>query len=95
MCEKYFHNTVTRHRNGDRFLVHLPIQDNIDQLGKSYKIAKRHLLSMERKFERNKDLKNKYIQIVGKMYYSPHHSIRKKSSTSTKQPVVFDASCKT
>lgn len=51
MCEKYFNSTVTRRSSDGRFVVHLPFRNNASKLGKSYEIARRRLLSMEKKFE--------------------------------------------
>ncbi len=77
----------------------------------SRKTAVARLISMEKRFDTRKDLKDDYqkfmqeYQEMGHMkevekmgqgkYYLPHQAVIKKESTTTKLRVVFDASAKT
>lgn len=55
-CKKHFEETATRDSDR-RFVVQLPCRDNISLLGNSYDIAKRRFLSLERRLEKNSELK--------------------------------------
>uniref|UniRef100_A0A2S2QB76 Uncharacterized protein n=1 Tax=Sipha flava TaxID=143950 RepID=A0A2S2QB76_9HEMI len=63
-CEDHFNKTVTRSKIDGRFVVKLPFRENAKRLGKSYEIAKRRLLVIERKFKGNQDLKTEYISFM-------------------------------
>jgi len=63
-CVDHFNNTVTRCKFDGRFIVQLPFRENAKRLGKSYEIAKRRLLAMERKFENNSELKIEYSSFM-------------------------------
>lgn len=63
-CVNHFNNTVTRCKFDERFIVQLLFRKNAKRLGKSYEIAKRRLLAMERKFENNSELKIEYSRFM-------------------------------
>lgn len=63
MCKKHFNDTVSRGEDG-RFIVHLPFRENMSKLGRSYNIAKRRFLSLERRFKNNSELKNEYCKFI-------------------------------
>lgn len=62
-CNNYFEHTVIRGTDG-RFVVHLPFRDNLSKLGNSYDIAKRRFLSLERRFEKDLNLKIEYTKFI-------------------------------
>ncbi|XP_022160980.1 uncharacterized protein LOC111027071, partial [Myzus persicae] len=62
-CTEHFNNTVRREEGG-RFVVQLPIKKNCSKLGKSYEIAKRRLLSVERRLDKNPALKCEYVKFM-------------------------------
>jgi len=64
VCVDHFNNTVTRSKENGRFIVKLPFRESSKVLGKSYEIAKRRLLSMERKLENNHHLKSEYTCFI-------------------------------
>ncbi|XP_025191576.1 uncharacterized protein LOC112591858 [Melanaphis sacchari] len=73
-CQEQFKNTVSRNDEG-RFVVHLPFRDDATKLGKSYEIAKRRFLAIERKFQKDKKLKEEYFSFM-KEYESLNHMER-------------------
>lgn len=108
-CEKQFISTITRDNN-NRFVVTIPFNDLISQLGSSKESALRRFFHLENKLSRSPTLHAEYTsfmseyQSLGHMtevnsdeslgYFIPHHAIIK-NSISTKLRVVFDASMKT
>nr|CAH7735528.1 unnamed protein product [Callosobruchus chinensis] len=62
-CERIFIETTTRNEQG-HFVVELPLRDNFHELGSTLDAAKKRLQSVERKFERNIDFKNKYCDFM-------------------------------
>lgn len=62
-CEQNFMNTFSRDKSG-RFLVTLPVKPNVTDLGSSFETAKFRLLSLEKKFARNLNLKQKYSEFI-------------------------------
>jgi len=59
-CKQHFELNVTRGEDG-RFTVSLPFRDNAPKLGKSYDVALRRMLSLERRFQSNTKLREIYI----------------------------------
>lgn len=94
-----------------RYMIALPFNEKRDQLGESRKRALHRLYVLERKLERDPELKGQYTTVtneyltLGHMtqvetfntpgFYLPHHVVAKLSSTTTKVRVVFDGSAKT
>ncbi|XP_062556881.1 uncharacterized protein LOC134221711 [Armigeres subalbatus] len=63
-CEEHFAATTTRDKTG-RFVVALPKKPEVlSQLGRSYEVAKRRLLSLSRRLEANPALKSAYSKFI-------------------------------
>lgn len=108
-CEKFFDDNLKRTMDG-KFEVRLPFKNDSNLLGKSNVIAKRRFFALERKLDRNPELRIQYHDFLqqylklGHMemvegtehgYYLPHHCVLRPESSTTKLRVVFDASSKT
>lgn len=63
LCEFIFENTHSRDDFG-RYIIKLPFKSDKFPLGKSRDIALARLFQMEKKFEKNAELKNKYIDCM-------------------------------
>ncbi|XP_017791919.1 PREDICTED: uncharacterized protein LOC108573939 [Habropoda laboriosa] len=108
-CEDHFTRYTKRDKSG-RYVVALPFNDKKDQIGESYSRAFNRFLSLERKLNRDAELKHNYTAVIeeyralGHMtqvrpshspgFYLPHHAVEKPSSTTTKVRLVFDGSAK-
>lgn len=105
-CEDIFRNTHSREPGG-RYIVRIPFNDKLKDLGKSKKMALHQFFAMEGRMKRNKEFADKYkmfmseYETLGHMtqirdltedgYYTPHHGVL----SSDKFRVVFNASAKT
>lgn len=63
MVEDLFVKTHYRNANG-RYVVTIPIKPNPENLGESKAIAYRQFMQLERRLQRNNDLKQKYIDYM-------------------------------
>lgn len=63
MCVEHFNRSVKRNDEG-RFVVRLPLRDNINTLGASRSIALKRFLSIENRFRSNPELKQKYVEFM-------------------------------
>ncbi|XP_011169968.1 uncharacterized protein LOC105202970 [Solenopsis invicta] len=63
LCENHFVSTHQRDQDG-RFIVQLPLKDKVSSLGESREIAEKRLRSIERKLEKNPELKEAYINFI-------------------------------
>ncbi|XP_048002935.1 uncharacterized protein LOC125239404 [Leguminivora glycinivorella] len=108
-CEEHFKQNTRRLADG-RFCVTLPLKDQPDVLGDSYRLARKRFDSLEQRFRRQTDVKSQYVDFINeyaqlnhlseskkpeKANFLPHHPILKEQSESTKCRVVFDASART
>ncbi|XP_076298325.1 uncharacterized protein LOC143217670 [Lasioglossum baleicum] len=109
-CESHFTATVKRNESG-RYIVALPFNEKREQLGESYSRALKRFRTLERKLERDPELRDQYTKVIdenrslGHMtrvtnthapgFYLPHHAVIKPTSSTTKLRVVFDGSAKT
>jgi len=63
LCEDNF--VLTHQRNNDgRFIVQLPLKDEISLLGRSREIAEKRLQAVERKLDKNVELKKAYVDFM-------------------------------
>jgi hypothetical protein len=63
VCEQHFTTHTTQQQDG-RFVVKLPIKGEPNQLGTSRRSAEQRLLAVERRLERDPELKAKYHQFL-------------------------------
>lgn len=108
--EEKFISTHARDEDG-RFLVRLPLRHEVTMLGESKHITLNRFNTLEKKLQRNHNLKCGYVkfmdeyQKLGHMSevvanndvfnYLPHHYVVKDTSTTKRVRVVFDASART
>lgn len=105
-CEEIFAKTHSRDPTG-RYIVQIPFNDRIRELGKSKNMALHQFFAMEGRMKKNAEFASKYkifmteYEALGHMtqirdeeqsgYYTPHHGVL----SSNKFRVVFNASAKT
>lgn len=70
-CEQFFCKTTTRDVSG-RYQVRLPFINEIPILGRSRSIAIAQLLNLERKFQRDPELKRQYVANIQE-YFEENH----------------------
>lgn len=87
-CELHFRKNVETDPAG-RFIVKLPLKENYTDLGESYSIAKNCLMSLERRLERNPDLKLKYTEFLNEYESLGHMSRIDPHSTNSDGPIVY------
>lgn len=109
-AERHYVSTVKRMRDG-RYILALPLNENVVKLGESKFKAKQIFLSAEAKLMSNPEKQKHYNEFMQEMLdlghmeladddakiqnYIIHHLITRLSSTTTKYRVVFNASFKT
>ncbi|XP_071640886.1 uncharacterized protein [Temnothorax longispinosus] len=75
LCMEYFEKTTTRNEDG-RFIVQLPIKETkLQQLGESRSTALKRFIAMERKLQRQPQLKAQYVQFMSE-YLALGHMVR-------------------
>ena len=88
ICEQHFLATTKRDSEG-RFIVSLPLKDEVSELGESLGMAQRRLFSMEQKFIRNPGLKEKYSEFMTD-YEAQGHMIRiRPEELRTEKPICY------
>ncbi|XP_075170134.1 uncharacterized protein LOC142242443 [Haematobia irritans] len=75
-CEKFFQNTVSRESSG-RIVVRLPFKEPSNSLGASRNTALQRFASLERRLNRDADLKAKYVSFMKEYEDSGHMSLVK------------------
>lgn len=73
-CEEHFKNTLSRHSCG-RFIVHIPFKRSPSLLGESMDFAKKRFLNLERKLEKNPNLKLPYHEFIKEYIDLGHMSL--------------------
>lgn len=71
LCEDHYANTIERNEEG-RYIVSLPLKENLSELGESYNQALTRLQSTERKLEKNPNLKAEYHSFMNE-YITLNH----------------------
>lgn len=62
-CEQCFENTTKRDTSG-KFIVNIPFNASVKNLGKSYEIALNRFYALERRLANNRDLRTDYINFM-------------------------------
>ncbi|KAI5643754.1 putative peptidase (DUF1758) domain-containing protein [Phthorimaea operculella] len=82
-CEQHFVSNTTRTEDG-RFCVKLPLRDDRDCLGNSYRLAEKRFLNLESRFRRQPLLKELYFDFIDEYARLGHLSIYDTPSSNTK-----------
>lgn len=106
LVETHFMQTFKRDTDG-AFIVQMPLKENTKDIGSSRQIALRRFMCLERKLERNKDMRVKYIEKMRESIHMGHMKLANVSPRpgelvyyiphhciTKKFRIVFDASCK-
>lgn len=83
-CKQHFELNVKRGEDG-RFTVSLPFRDNISKLGKSYDVALRRMLSLERRFQSDAKLKEEYGKFMNEYFTLGHMEIAQHNTIPDEQ----------
>nr|CAI5865611.1 unnamed protein product [Callosobruchus analis] len=66
-CEALFKQTTIREEETGKFIVTLPIRENSGELGDSFETAKSQFFRLEKKLQKNKDLKGHYTEFMNEL----------------------------
>lgn len=105
MCENIFMTTLSRLADG-RYQVVIPLKIDIEEIGSSRAVALHRFHQLERRFERDQELKAKYIKAIMELLANDQMRLVDRPSTGCcyhiphhpvlkKFRIVFDASCRT
>ncbi|XP_030746816.1 uncharacterized protein LOC115875488 [Sitophilus oryzae] len=86
-CERFFAETTKRSEDG-RFVVKLPIRVGVPELGNSVNVAIKRFSSLEKKLERDNELKEMYHAFI-REYLSLGHMSRVYSDKEINEPVAY------
>jgi hypothetical protein len=73
-CEQHFTKTVTKDDN-NRFVVSIPFKTPKQQLGNSISIATKRFNNLERRFDKNSNLKQQYVTFMREYKQLGHMSV--------------------
>lgn len=76
LCEEIFDSTTRRDEEG-RFIVTMPLKGSVEELGNSYDRARVRFLSLERKFQKDLEYKEKYVKFMEEYLQLGHMSENK------------------
>lgn len=107
LAEQIFLENCYRDEDG-RFNVAIPLKPDITGIGESRKIALQRFFALERKFDRDPELRQKYVDFMTEYIHLGHMRLVNKTAepgdivyhiphhcVTRKFRVVFDGSCKT
>lgn len=86
-CEAYFTHTLSRTHNG-RFQVSLPLKGNVNNLGNSLDSAIKRFFALERKLDKNPELKISYSNFI-KEYHDLGHMSKVDPAKIEKYPIYY------
>lgn len=84
LCEDVFKSSIKRDTDG-RFVVKLPVRDNLTELGDSYNSALKRFLVLEKRFDRQPELYQHYNLFINE-YYNLNHMREVTENSSDKLP---------
>lgn len=87
-CEEHFLANTYRTEEG-RFVVTMPLKRDPQELGDSYYMAKIRFLSLERRFERDPEFKERYVDFIHEYEELGHMSENQSSSKSASNSVNY------
>ncbi|XP_030763137.1 uncharacterized protein LOC115887781 [Sitophilus oryzae] len=87
-CEEHFLDTVYRDKSG-KFVVSLPLKDNISLLGESYDTALKRFYTVEKRLSKNEDLKSQYAEFMSEYEMLGHMSKVREVSSEMDDPEYF------
>ena len=89
MCEEHYKKTTIRNKDG-RFVVRIPLKEDVSQLGDSRTQAERRFLALEHKLAKNPILRQRYVDFMSE-YESLGHMQRVEPSKEDKCLVAYYA----
>ncbi|XP_045466602.1 uncharacterized protein LOC123675299 [Harmonia axyridis] len=84
-CEDYFEKTTIRKGDG-RFVVRLPFAKRVQDIGDSSLVALKRLQSIEKRFKRDENLKNEYVEFMRQYEAMGHMTYVKNFDNFIDQP---------
>lgn len=87
ICEQLFVDTTRRNEDG-RFVVRLPTKVCVEQLGESKTLALDKLLRLEKRFEKNSQLRTDYNNFM-EDYLASGHMEKVEENLSSDNPVFY------
>lgn len=70
-CERNFLETTSRDETG-KFVVTLPMRENVDELGDTFETAKKRFFYLEQKLQKNNEFKEKYCAFMNEYLEMGH-----------------------
>lgn len=83
-CENNFIETTTRHKDG-RFIVNIPFKDEVTNLGDLKALATKRFYCLERKLEKNVEIKTQYNKFINEYLKLNHMEKINDSDINTSQ----------